>query len=185
MTFVNTVQSAATHTKSAKMFREGIVMHLPGLRAHARKLCDDAERADDLVQSTVLRVLRFETTFRQGSNQRAWMHQVLMSIFLGDRRKATRNLRALARFNMDPCSWVHDRSEPEPWARSPRVQVALSQIPASYAEVVRSIDVLGYGYQEAATAAGIPMGTVMSRLFRGRRMLRLALCDAESSAKAA
>ncbi|HTM43876.1 MAG TPA: sigma-70 family RNA polymerase sigma factor, partial [Polyangiaceae bacterium] len=165
-------------SQRAGVFREGIVAHLPGLRAHARRLCDDRERAEDLVQGTVERALRFESSFREGSNQRAWLHQVLVSIFLGDCRKVQRNVRALARFSADPCSWVHDRHEPQPWARSARIQAALNEIPESYAEIVRSIDVLGQGYREASQEAGIPIGTVMSRLFRGRKMLRLALSDA-------
>jgi len=180
----NTARSAPS-LGAASQLRSGAVAHLPGLRAHARKLCRDGDRAEDLVQATLLRALRFESTFRPDSNLRAWLHQILISVFIGNYRKSKRERRALARFSSDPCSWLRDRGEPEPKSLSPHVHTALQQLPQAFAQVVRSVDLQGQGYKDTATAAGIPLGTVMSRLFRGRRMLRLALSDAETTLRAA
>jgi RNA polymerase sigma-70 factor, ECF subfamily len=155
--------------------RSALGRHLPSLRAHAQSLCRNRDRADDLVQSTILRALRFEDTFRADSNLRAWLHQILMSVFVGVYRKDVRERRALARFGADPCSWVHEPKGAQGQAVSARVGKALGQLPAPFAEVVCAVDLQGQGYQETASAVGIPLGTVMSRLFRGRRLLRLAL----------
>lgn len=157
--------------------RTGLVAHLPGLMTHAQSLCRNHDRAQDLVQNTVLRALRFEATFQAGSNLRAWLHQILVSVFIGNYRSTKRERRALTRFGADPCSWVSDRATPETTRLSPRVQRALNELPMPFAEVVNSVDVQGHGYQDAADAAGVPLGTVMSRLFRGRRLLRAALSD--------
>lgn len=165
--------------------RTGLAAHLPGLMAHAQSLCRNHDRAQDLVQNTVLRALRFEATFQAGSNLRAWLHQILISVFVGNYRSAKRERRALARFGADPCSWISDRAAPETRGLSPRVQQALNQLPSPFAAIVKSVDLQGQGYQDAADAAGVPLGTVMSRLFRGRRLLRLALHDAESTQRAA
>jgi RNA polymerase sigma-70 factor (ECF subfamily) len=157
--------------------RTGLVAHLPGLMTHAQSLCRNQDRAQDLVQNTVLRALRFEATFQTGSNLRAWLHQVLVSVFIGNYRSSKRERRALSRFGADPCSWVSDRATLVTRELSPRVQQALNQLPTPFAEVVRSVDLQGQGYQDTADAAGIPLGTVMSRLFRGRKLLRAALSD--------
>jgi RNA polymerase sigma-70 factor (ECF subfamily) len=166
------------NTKStASEVRSGIAKHLPGLMTHAQSLCRNRDRAQDLVQNTVLRALRFEATFHEGSNLRAWLHQILVSVFVGNYRSTKRERRALARFGCDPCSWMSDRGTAETQGLSPRVQQALNQLPSPFAEVVLSVDLHGQGYQDAANEAGVPLGTVMSRLFRGRRLLRTALSD--------
>jgi RNA polymerase sigma-70 factor (ECF subfamily) len=174
---VPSADSAPGPKTSASEVRSGIATHLPGLMTHAQSLCRSHDRAQDLVQSTVLRALRFEATFREGSNLRAWLHQILVSVFVGNYRSTKRERRALTRFGSDPCSWMSDRGTPESQGLSPRVQRALNQLPAPFAAAVRSVDLDGQGYQDAANEAGVPLGTVMSRLFRGRRLLRSALSD--------
>jgi RNA polymerase sigma-70 factor (ECF subfamily) len=144
---------------------------------HAQSLCRNHDRAQDLVQNTVLRALRFEATFQTGSNLRAWLHQILVSVFIGNYRSSKRERRALTRFGSDPCSWVSDRTTTVATGLSPRVQRALNQLPTPFAEAVTSVDLHGQGYQDTADAAGVPLGTVMSRLFRGRKLLRAALSD--------
>ena len=166
--------------------RRNLVPHLPGLRAHARNLCRNPEQAEDLVQATVLRALCFESTFRPDSNLRAWLHQILHSVFIADYRKKRRERRALERFAADPSSWVNSNPlEVQPQTLSPRVKTAIAALPRPFAQVVCAVDLDGQGYRDAARAAGVPVGTIMSRLFRGRQRLRLALAETELTPQAA
>lgn len=165
--------------------RGDLVAHLPSLRAHALRLCRNRSGADDLVQATVLRALHFESTFREGSNLRAWLHQILHSVFVAGYRRSRRERRALERFGVDPCSWVRDKAQAVPQVLSPKVQSALAELPEPFAQVVRAVDLDGQAYHDAARAAGVPVGTVMSRLFRGRRRLRAALGEGEFTPQAA
>src|SRR5258706_11058010 len=82
--------------------RPAIRSILPSLTARAVRLCRSRVEAEDLVQETVLRALRFETTFERGTNARAWMFQILESVFITKIRSRTRERRALERFAHDP-----------------------------------------------------------------------------------
>jgi RNA polymerase sigma-70 factor (ECF subfamily) len=151
---------------------------LPLLRARAIKLCKNASEAEDLVQDTIVRALRFESTFVRGTNLRAWLHQILLSVFGTRCRRSTRERRALEWLTVDPCAWTH--SDPPPAIRflSRRVEAALAELPKKFADVVRLVDLGELSYKDAAEDLGVPVGTVMSRLFRARRLLANALSEA-------
>jgi RNA polymerase sigma-70 factor (ECF subfamily) len=151
--------------------------HLPLLRARALKLCRNAAEAEDLVQDTIVRALRFESTFEKGTNLRAWLHQILLSVFVTRCRRSTRERRALEWLTVDPCAWTH--SDPPPAIRflSRRVEAALDELPEKFADVIRLVDLGDLSYRDAAEGLGVPVGTVMSRLFRGRRLLATALTE--------
>lgn len=156
-------------------FAGAVALVLPLLRARATRLTRSQVEAEDLLQETVLRALRFESTFEQGTNLRAWMHQILESVFISGCRRRTRERSALARFAQDPTLSVS--SSPEPVLRlvSDRLDVALRSLPNKFREVVELVDLGDHTYREAADELRVPVGTVMSRLFRARRMLSLAL----------
>jgi len=159
--------------------------HLPSLRAHARRLTRDGSRADDLVQDTVVRALAFAWSFEAGTNLRAWLHQILMSVFITNCRSRARERRALDSMGRDPCLWVHKEAAPEMRELSRPVASALSRLPAGFRDVVRLVDVEERSYKDAATELAVPLGTVMSRLHRGRRLLASALSECEHSPRAA
>lgn len=156
-------------------FRTEVAATLPSLRARAARLARSRAEVDDLLQDTVLRALRFESTFEQGTNLRAWMHQILESVFISGCRRRTRERAALGRFAQDPT--LVSKSAPEPMLGlvSDRVSAALRSLPEKFFDVVDLVDLRDHSYREAADELGIPVGTVMSRLFRARRMLSLAL----------
>jgi RNA polymerase sigma-70 factor (ECF subfamily) len=77
----------------------------------------------------------------------------------------------MERLTHDPCAWTHPDAPPEMQSLSPRVHRALSSLPDKFGSVVAMVDLGGLSYREAAEAMEVPVGTVMSRLFRARRML--------------
>jgi RNA polymerase sigma-70 factor (ECF subfamily) len=144
---------------------------LPRLRAHARRLCAREADALDLVQDTLLRALVYEHRFEHGSNLRAWLRQIQLSIFVSRYRRGRREKRALERLTFDPCSWVHpEEAAPQP-TLGHGLELALRALPEGFRRVVELVDLEGLEYRDAATALGIPVGTVMSRLHRARRLL--------------
>jgi|GEM_PF-248748 len=155
----------------------GIVGELPLLRARAVRLTRDPFAAEDLVQDTVERALRFEATFAPGTNLKAWLQQVLYSVFVSRCRRKRRERRALDVLAVDPCAWTRADAAPAMTTLAPRLERALAALPDSYASVIRLVDLGERSYRDAAEERGVPGGTVMSRLFRGRSLLAVALAD--------
>ncbi len=162
-------------TVTTRPFRDELTQHLPSLYARALKLCLNATEAQDLVQDTVERALRFESSYQPGTNLRAWAQQVLFSVFVTRCRKRRRERRALELLTTDPCAWTRPDGAPVMVALSPRVERAVSELPPAFEAVVRLVDIAELSYKDAAERLGIPVGTVMSRLFRGRRLLAAEL----------
>jgi len=151
---------------------------VPSLRSHALRLyIGQSDEAEDLVQDTIERALRFEPSYEIGTNLRAWMHQILFSVFITRCRRRRREQRALDALGSDPCSWTR-RDDPPAMSRlTRRVEDALDALPRQFAAAVKLVDLCELSYKEAAEVLQVPVGTVMSRLFRGRRLLALALDD--------
>ena len=151
---------------------------LPGLNARALSLCKRRSDARDLVQDTVLRALCFESGYERDSNLRGWLQQILFSVFITRCRKMTRERRALSSLAGDPCAWTQPEAPP-PVRQSltPPVTRALEALPSQFSAVVRLVDLEERSYKDAANELSVPVGTVMSRLFRGRRLLAEALSE--------
>jgi RNA polymerase sigma-70 factor (ECF subfamily) len=168
----------------APELRSAIATTLPSLRARALRLSRSSSDADDLVQETVLRALRFESTFERGTNLRAWMHRILDSVFITRCRSRTREHRALGRFAADPTQSLESSGAPTLHSVSDCMDDALRALPPRFLRVVELVDLRDHSYREAAEELGVPVGTVMSRLFRARRMLEVALSLPEERAVA-
>lgn len=160
--------------------RSGLIEHLPSLRAHALRRARSRQQASDIVQEAAMRALAFAWSFDPGTNVRAWLHQVLESVFVSQCRKRTRERRAFEALGRDPCAWLQKDAAPAMLALSPRVGRALDALPIAFRDVVRLVDLEELPYREAAERLRVPVGTVMSRLFRGRRLLAAALSDSEA-----
>jgi RNA polymerase sigma-70 factor (ECF subfamily) len=166
--------------------RQEMIPVLPSLRARALKLCLNRAEADDLLQDTVLRALRFESSYQPGTNIRAWLHQILFSVFITGCRRIRRERRALESLTVDPCAWTHRDAPPPMQQLSPRVEGAIQALPRQFAAVIRLVDLQEQSYKDAAAQLQVPVGTVMSRLFRGRRLLACTLePEPEPTARAA
>jgi RNA polymerase sigma-70 factor, ECF subfamily len=148
----------------------------------ARSLTRDDVRADDLVQETYLRALQGWHTFRDGSDPRRWLFTVCHHVFL---RTMQRDSRYELAPDDDPeldsllTATSHWRAQESGVAQvveqmdlGRAIGAALARLPVHYRVAVVLVDVEGQTYEEAAAVLGIAVGTVRSRLFRGRRMLQ-------------
>jgi RNA polymerase sigma-70 factor (ECF subfamily) len=146
------------------------------LVARALRLARDRAIAEDLVQETFERALRFETTFLPGTSPRAWAFQILFSVFVTRARRRKRESRALAWLATDPLAWPRcDATAAEPTALGAGLRARLDALPEPFRRAVELVDLEERSYRDAADAMRVPVGTVMSRLHRGRRLLASAL----------
>jgi RNA polymerase sigma-70 factor, ECF subfamily len=145
-----------------------------------RNRCD----AEDLIQETFARAYQKFHLFNQGTNLRAWLHRIMFHVFYSNCRKRRRRpAEALAGDVYDsldpqlvPAGSSAESEALEQLAASPAMR-ALRDLPEAFKTVVFLADVQGYQYAEIAEIMGTPIGTVMSRIHRGRRMLRTALIE--------
>jgi len=165
-------------------WRKDLEAELPRLRAHALRLCSRECDAHDLVQETVLRALVYETSFEPGTNLRAWLAQIQKSIFVSRYRRLQRERRALERLGDDPIAWPQRELAAPASELGSRVVAALAALPPPFRSVVELVDLGGREYLDAAAELDVPVGTVMSRLHRGRRILAERLADREQSTQA-
>jgi RNA polymerase sigma-70 factor (ECF subfamily) len=175
----------AAQRASRQEVRRGLTTLRPALYARALKLSRSPSLADDIVQDTMVRALRFATQYRAGTNLKAWIFQVLMSVFLTQCRRNKRERRALDNLTKDPCAWVKHDAPTVMRSLSARPARALANLPDSYRSAVQLVDIQGLSYREAATRLGVPVGTIMSRLHRGRKILAAELQDPRTALPAA
>jgi RNA polymerase sigma-70 factor (ECF subfamily) len=164
----------------------GLVALQRELHAHAMRLTRNPTLAEDLVQDSIERALRFEDRFERGTNLRAWAHHILANVFISRCRSRRREGRALDLLSTDPCAWTARCAPPHHQGGLSRAtRRALESLPAAFRMTVTLIDVQDCSYKAAADRLGVPIGTVMSRLHRGRRLLADALRDSETQPRAA
>jgi RNA polymerase sigma-70 factor, ECF subfamily len=157
---------------SAMEIRRGIAQLSPELFGRALRMARSPQIAEDLVQDTAERALRFQAQYTPGTNLRAWLFQILFSVFVTRCRRGRRERNALDVLSVDPCAWtIPDETTVEMQDLSPPVARALESIPVSFRKVVVLVDLHELSYKDAAKKLGVPVGTVMSRLHRGRRLL--------------
>jgi RNA polymerase sigma-70 factor, ECF subfamily len=160
--------------------------HLDALYAAALRLTRNARDAEDLVQDAVLRAYRFFDKFERGTNMKAWLFKILTNTFInryrrsakeraiveGSEREAVQERvisRDAADQAEDPERWLLDR------VLSDDVLRAVDALPIDFRLTVILADLQDFSYKEIADILDVPVGTVMSRLFRGRRLLQKAL----------
>ncbi|MEJ7729145.1 MAG: RNA polymerase sigma factor [Polyangiaceae bacterium] len=147
----------------------------PELFGRALRMSRSPSVAEDLVQDTIERAIRFETHYTPGTNLRAWVHQILFSVFVTRCRRARRERNALDHLTTDPCAWTSPDAAAEMTDLSPPLRRALDALPKAFRDAVVLVDLQEMSYKDAAFRLAVPVGTVMSRLFRGRRQLAQAV----------
>jgi len=159
-----------------------LVALLPALRRRALRWCRDAAQADDLVQETLLRACRHTGQFESEGHLQAWSYTVLHNLLVSRGRRENSARRALAALGASHTDRVSGWTAPSVAFLLPSVERALDSLPEPFASTLRLVDLEDHSYGEAAAVLGVPIGTVMSRLFRGRRRLAKALEEARASA---
>jgi RNA polymerase sigma-70 factor (ECF subfamily) len=168
-------------------FERDVLPLLPNLYSAALRLTRNPSDAEDLVQEAYLRAYRGFGGFREGTNLRAWMYRILTNTFINSYRKRQREPVTVPE-DETPDWYLYEKlgesgaeasAEAEVLDRIPDedVQAALEALPENFRMAVLLADVEGFSYKEIAEILGIPMGTVMSRLHRGRKALQRALWD--------
>jgi RNA polymerase sigma-70 factor, ECF subfamily len=161
---------------------------LSGMYSAAYRLTRNAADAEDLVQETFLRAYRGFHQFEEGNNLKAWLYRILMNTFINDYRKRQRQPQTVSSDGEVGDWFLYSKmaeSGAEPSAEAEviealpdeEVQEALSSLPEQFRIAVLLADVEGFSYKEIAEITGVPIGTVMSRLHRGRKALEQRLWD--------
>lgn len=162
--------------------------HARALYGAALKLTRSPADAEDLVQETMLKAFRAVAQFEPGTNCKAWLFRILHNTFINKYRRRVKEREILEgrekvaaqyfmvrpeghKATLDPERAITDR------AMSDEVVHALADVPVDFRTVVVLSDVEGMSYKEIAAVVGIPVGTVMSRLHRGRKILQEQLFD--------
>lgn len=151
------------------MIPQDMVAHIQRLRRYARALCRNATDADDLVQETLAKAIDRADLFRPGGDLRAWLFGILHNTFVSSIRRAG---RCTAPPVADPLATPRLDPDQETRVELRRVLLALQQLPEEQRSVIVMVSVDGMTTEEAAAALDLPVGTVRSRLWRGREALR-------------
>ena len=151
--------------------KQDLVNELPRLRRYALALLGDPAAADDLVQDCLARALSRLHLFRPGTDLRAWLFTIMHNVFVNAARRHPPAAVPLDAVTDGPAA----APEQDGRAALRDVSRALAQLPAEQRQVVLLIGLEEMSYRQASDVLGIPVGTVMSRLARGRQRLRRAM----------
>jgi RNA polymerase sigma-70 factor (ECF subfamily) len=148
--------------------RQAVLNAVPSLRAFAISLCGNVDRADDLVQETLLRALANINSFQPGTNMSAWLFTILRNHFRSEYRKRRREVE-----DADGSYAETLKSHPEQHGRMEmsEFKTALAQLPSDQREALVLVGASGFSYEEAANICGCAVGTIKSRVNRARTRL--------------
>jgi len=153
-------------------FRGQLLAAIPGLRAFGMSLTARADRADDLVQETLMKAWKHRESFETGTNLKAWLYTILRNEFYSQLRKRRREVEdADGAYS----GKVATPGEQESYLDMADMRIALAQLPEDQREAIILVGALGFSYQEAGEICGAAVGTVKSRVSRAREKLATLL----------
>ena len=171
-------------------FTDVAMEHMPGLYSAAMRMTRNAADAEDLVQETYLKAYRSYGSFEEGTNLRAWLYRILTNTYINSYRAAQRRPEVtdvedvedlyLYKRIASPSGSDPSRSAEDVALESftdEDVKAAVEALPEAFRMAVLLADVEGFSYKEIAEITDVPIGTVMSRIHRGRRALQKTLHD--------
>lgn len=162
--------------------RGAILAELPRLRRYARALVRDRDSADDLVQDCIEKALARIDNWQTGDNPRRWLFTIMHHLFVDQLRKVKRRAETVPISEESERAFVTQPTQLES-LQAREVLDALQEIEPDRRSALVLVAVEGMTYAEAATVLGIPAGTLMSRIARGREELRAQLEDASRRRK--
>ncbi len=177
-----------TAGRAVDAFEVELLSHLDALYGLSCRMTRRTTEAEDLVQDTIVKAMRSRHQFQPGTNLKAWLVRILTNTFINRYRRGGMERELFEGPSADPLSdgWVSAEStrairDPETQALRPIVEAelqrALDELPDDFRIAVILSDIEELSYKEIAEAVGCPIGTVMSRLHRGRRMLQKTLIE--------
>ncbi len=183
-----------TDEERQDFFEREVMQHLDALYRTALRMTRNQQDAEDLVQETSLRAYRFLDKFKPGTNLRAWLFKILTNTYINRYRKVSNEPRIDSIDDTEEFA-LYNHLDTEAASRGGSVEAqvldrfaeqdikkAIEALPPQYRMTVLLADVEGFSYNDIAEITGVKKGTVMSRLFRGRRLLQRALIDQAKAA---
>lgn len=172
--------------KKQEDFEEEIIPHLDALYNFALRLTSDPNDAEDLVQDTIVKAFRFFSSYEKGTNAKAWLFRILKNSYINNYRKQSKQPNQVdydevatfyetIRAERTDTSDLEDRMFRE--LIDDDISNALEELPEDFRTVVLLCDVEGFTYEEIANMLDVPIGTIRSRLHRGRNLLKAELMD--------
>ncbi len=171
-------------------FEALVTEHLDSLYGSALRLTRNRTAAEDLIQDTFLKAWRSFRTFQAGTNARAWLYKILMNAYIDSYRRSSREPELVDHEDVGDFYLYAKAQESEEYRRAgdpeemllskimdADVKLALEQVPEPFRVAVILADLEEFSYKEIAEILDVPIGTVMSRLYRGRRHLQRLLWD--------
>jgi RNA polymerase sigma factor (sigma-70 family) len=168
-------------SKYDQVFQDELLPHLEALHTFAYHLTYNEEDANDLVQETYLKAYRFIDKYKEGTNAKAWLFKILKNAYINEYRKRSKQP---SRVDFEEIVSYHDsddqhmsqyfdlREDIFQNIMGDEVTVAINALPMDFRTVILLCDVEGFTYEEISKIIDVPIGTVRSRLFRARNMLK-------------
>ena len=180
------LRSTAENSKDNDSFAEEALTHMDAMYGVACRLTRNPTEAEDLVQDALVKAMRARHQFLVGTNLKAWLFRILTNTFINKYRRGGLEKALMDGPDADPLAdgWVSASTmrqlrDPEQIALLPivegEVRRALDALPQEFKLAVILCDVEEFSYEEIADIMGCPIGTVMSRLHRGRKLLQKSL----------
>ncbi len=173
--------SRPAKTQNDEVFETELLPHIDALKTFAFHLSYDEDDANDLVQETYMKAHRFIDKYEQGTNAKAWLFKILKNAYINEYRKKSKRP---TRVDFEDIVSYHDsddsrvpgyldlREEIFASMMGDEVTIAINSLPIDFRTVVLLCDVEGFTYEEISKIIDVPIGTVRSRLFRARNMLK-------------
>ena len=179
--FGQTLTVSKQEERNARIFEEELFPHIDALKTFAYHLTYNEEDANDLVQETYMKAHRFIDKYLEGTNAKAWLFKILKNAYINEYRKKSKRpkrvdyeeLVTYHKGDSDKGSSYYDlREEIFDSMMGDEVTTAINSLPIDFRTVVLLCDVEGFTYEEISKIIDVPIGTVRSRLFRARNMLK-------------
>ncbi|MDX1685815.1 MAG: sigma-70 family RNA polymerase sigma factor [Saprospiraceae bacterium] len=163
------------------LFERELLPHIDALHTFAYHLCYDEEQANDLVQETYLKAFRFIDKYQEGTNAKAWLFKILKNAYINEYRKRSKRptkvdfeeIVSYHESDYEGISGYFDlREEMFENMMGDEVTLAINSLPMEFRTVILLCDIEGFTYEEIAKIIDVPIGTVRSRLFRARNILK-------------